>query len=292
MNRRAERINQKGIDLEDRGWPDEAEKAYLKAAKIAPDWSAPLFNLGLLFKRARRWRESLDFNLRATKVDSSDEGAWWNLGIAATALSDWDTARYAWQGYGLDLPHGKGPIELNMGLTPIRISPESKPEVVWCRRISPAQARIESVPFPESERRHWDLVLHDGAPNGYRNLNGKQVPVFDEIELQQSSSFSTYFMTAKVSGPDSLKSLIDLAEDKGLVVEDWTGNIEVLCEKCSTGVPHKHHLRVADEWKSERNIGIAAKSPEQVQMLLDQWVRDCSDCSVDSAELVLEPVGD
>jgi hypothetical protein len=32
----------------------------------------------------------------------------WNLGIAATVLRDWATARDSWSGYGIDLPAGDG----------------------------------------------------------------------------------------------------------------------------------------------------------------------------------------
>jgi tetratricopeptide (TPR) repeat protein len=86
MRRRAERLNAKAIDLEEKGWAAEAEDLYRKAAKADPSWSVPWFNLGLLAKRQRRWADSREHNRAALALDAGDEGAWWNLGIAATAL--------------------------------------------------------------------------------------------------------------------------------------------------------------------------------------------------------------
>ena len=40
----------------------------------------------------------------AAKLDPADEAAWWNTGIAATALGEWATARLAWQAFGIELP--------------------------------------------------------------------------------------------------------------------------------------------------------------------------------------------
>ncbi len=47
------------------------------------------YNLGLEAKYEGRWRESLAHNQQAAKLRDDDEATWWNLAIAATALSDW-----------------------------------------------------------------------------------------------------------------------------------------------------------------------------------------------------------
>jgi hypothetical protein len=86
------------------------------------------------------------------------------LGIAATALNNWPEARRAWNGYGLKLPAGEGPIEADLGLTPIRLNPTGGRRSRLVQRIDPARAIIDSVPFPDSGHRHGDLLLHDGEP--------------------------------------------------------------------------------------------------------------------------------
>ncbi len=118
----------------------------------------------------------------AAELDPKNEPAWWNLGIAATALGDWAAAQRAWAGYGIVIPRGEGPLEMGLGAVPIRIDPNGKPEVVWCARLDPARARIASVPFPESGRGCGDVLLTDGAPRGYREYRGRQVPVLNELE--------------------------------------------------------------------------------------------------------------
>src|SRR5262249_40245091 len=145
----------------------EAIELYQRAVRTAPAWPAPLYNLGLLFKNERQWQESLDYNRRATTIDPKYQAAWWNLGIAATALGRWDMARRAWRGFGIEVPSGDGPIELPCGYGPIRLNPKGDAEVVWAYRIDPARAVLASIPFPESKHGWRDVVLNDGAPTGY-----------------------------------------------------------------------------------------------------------------------------
>ena len=71
---------------------DKAAVAFERATRQAADWSVPWYNLGLVRKRQQRWGESLACNLRAAALNPADEAAWWNAGIAATALGEWDTA--------------------------------------------------------------------------------------------------------------------------------------------------------------------------------------------------------
>ena len=104
----AEQLNSHGNELKDRGLLAEAEAAYRGAIAADPTWSVPHYNLGLLFKYSGRWHESLGENLVAVELDAGDEAAWWNLGIAATALSDWAIARRAWKACGIPIPGAEG----------------------------------------------------------------------------------------------------------------------------------------------------------------------------------------
>src|SRR6185436_9533696 len=173
----ASHYNEKAGELKDEGNIAEAIVYYEKAIKAAPDWSVPWYNLGLLYKYEHNWSESLRCNRRAAELDPQDEAAWWNLGIAATALNNWPEARRAWKAFGIELPEGEGPIEEDYAATPISLNSTDGGEVVWCRRIDPARAIIDSIPFPKSGHRYSDLLLHDGAPNGYRMIQGQEVPV-------------------------------------------------------------------------------------------------------------------
>ncbi|HEV3073639.1 MAG TPA: tetratricopeptide repeat protein [Thermoanaerobaculia bacterium] len=277
MRPKAKRLNQEAIGLEEEGRIDEAIAGYEAAIEVSPEWAVPWFNLGLLYKRQRCWEACLRFNRKATELAADDKPAWWNLGIAATALGDWATARAAWKGFGLEIAEGEGPIELDWGLVPIRLRPADVGEVVWSQRIDPARAILDSVPLPESGRRWRDLVLHDGAPNGYRMLRDREVPVFDEIELLAASPFSTFVAQISCADPRAVGILLERFDQiEDVRAEDWTANVRFLCQACSEGRPHEHHDDEgagAQEWRPDRRLGIAAIEAGRAQAVLDEWSR-------------------
>ena len=260
------------MKLEQEGRAGEAEAAYLRAIEAHPRGPRAWFNLGLLYKRARRWEDSRRCNLRATSLDPQNDGAFWNLGIAATALGDWASARTAWRRFGVPIPEGTGPFELPLGQVPIRLHPQGDPEVVWCRRIDPARAIIENVPLPASGRRYGDLLLHDGAPNGYREVDGVKVPVFDELELLQASTYTTFRVRIETRGPFDVDALQELLEARGMSVEDWTSNLRRLCKACSEGTPHEHQRGKESALDATgRELGVAAVDEAEAALALDTW---------------------
>jgi hypothetical protein len=145
------------------GKRDRARVLYRWASRFDPTWSVPWYNLGLDAKCRGRWDDSLTYNQLAVDRDESDEGAWWNLGIAATALHNWSEARRAWTRFGVTLPAEN--TEWTLGLHPacVRLLPSSNGEVVWGERLDPARIEIGNVPLPESGRHFRDIILNDGA---------------------------------------------------------------------------------------------------------------------------------
>jgi tetratricopeptide (TPR) repeat protein len=231
----------------------------------------PWYNLGLLRKRQRNWEESLRCNQRAVALDPTDQAAWWNLGIAATALENWAEARRAWKGFGAKIPDGEGPIEMDIGPTPIRINPDDEPEVVWCRRIDPARAIIESIPMAASDHRFGDLLLHDGEPTGYRKVGRQEVPVFNELQLLAGSEFGTFEALVDGVTAGDVEALTERANELGLAAEDWSANLRMLCRACSEGRPYgADHTHDQNETENRR-IAIAAKSEKQARQMLDDW---------------------
>jgi tetratricopeptide (TPR) repeat protein len=271
---------------QERGQLQEAIELYQRAARADPSWSAPLYNLGLLFKNERDWERSLDFNRRATALDRKNQGAWWNLGIAATALGRWDVARAAWRGFGIAVPDGDGPIDLPCGYGPVRLDPAGHAEVVWAYRIDPARAVIDSIPFPESGSRWRDVVLNDGAPNGYRRLEGKELPVFDVLQLLEASSFQTY--AAHVKMPDRRESVGRLAKtaaESGGSAEDWSTAVRIICKACSEGRPHEAHDAQAAPADGVHVLAIAARDREHATKILADWESAEDDVQVMSLDL-------
>lgn len=250
----------------------DAGRAEAVPAERLAGWA---FDLALMHKFRRDWPAALAAGLEAAALapEGTQEPAWWNLGIAATALHDWPTARRAWARYGVDLPSGDGPIETDLGRTPVRIWTATGAEVVWCRRIDPARARIENVPGAGSGRRWGEIVLHDGVPNGERVVEGEIYPVFDEIELWAPSAVPVEAVNLRVSSGDDVEALLQLADDAGLAAESWE-TMTTLCAACSEGRLDQDagHTHLHDESPPGRcRVGVAATS-QQVDDLLRRWI--------------------
>jgi len=107
----------------ERRWETGAERLYKLASTLAPQWSVPWYNLGLLTKNTGRWEDSLIFNQCALSLNPGDEGACWNLGIAATAMHDWPEARRAWKHYGIDISDGVGEVMTAPVSACVRLNP-------------------------------------------------------------------------------------------------------------------------------------------------------------------------
>jgi tetratricopeptide (TPR) repeat protein len=281
----AEQLLQQAIDLEEQGHTEEAISIYHKAIKAAPDWATPYYNLGLIYKYRGEWQLSYANNLKALAIDADNEAARWNIGIAATALSDWRTARESWNHFGLKLDVNDDEPNLNLSRAPVRLNPDDDGEVVWCTRIDPARAIIENIPFPSSGYRYGDIVLNDGAPVGSRMSNGIEYPVFNELQLLRKSNYSTYSITVYTNQQQPIDKLWEQCEIENVQVEDWS-TVRLLCRQCSEGTPHEHHDdELKEAHKNERYIGFACTNEQEILNILTSW-RAISLC--DHSELVLE----
>lgn len=274
-SREAERLNEEGRALSDRGDDEKAMALYRAAIEADDSWSVPWYNLGLVHKYRGEWAESARCNHEAVRRDDSDEDAWWNLGIAATALARWSQAREAWRRCGVSIEGEDGPIEMNLGLTPIRLDPEIRGEVVWCERIDPARAVIRNVPLPESGYFYDDVVLHDGAPRGSRMLNDREVPVFDALERLVRSEYHTYILDLPGSSESQRAALSDVAADRGTWAEDWSRSLTFLCRNCSLGLPHGSHDSELSGERPDLAVAAAARNEEELTELIENWRSSC-----------------
>lgn len=224
------------------------------------------FDAALAYKLLRDWRKAYELGVQAAAraPRGAQEPAFWNLGIAATALRDWSTARDSWSGYGIDLPTGDGEILANLGTTCVRITTSTGQEVVWARRLCPTRARLLTVPF-DPGRRFGEVVLHDGVPNGERIADDARVPVFDEIEPFASSDLATLSVTITASTTADVEALLEVfvAQDLGAEVLSST---QVLCQCCSEG------SRTAERSVQAGRQHVLVAAPEhRATELLDRW---------------------
>lgn len=217
---------------------------------------AELVDRGLAHQQAREWDAARDFHRRALDLTRRTKGApaAWHLGVAATALGDWSLARAAWAAFGIPVAAGVGPIEGDLGPTPVRLAASDEDgEVVWGRRLCPARVRIENVPLPASGRRFGDVVLLAGTPEGTRTFAGQDWPVFDELALLERSPYPTLTTMLTLAGPEDDAAVEDAEArfvDEGLGFECWTpdatgGSVEV-----GIGADAADAARVLGAWRA------------------------------------------
>lgn len=269
----AQRVLAEGRALHEAGDTAGAEAAYRAALALAPDWSVPHYNVGLICKYAGRWQESFDFNQRATILAPGDMGAWWNLGIAASALSRWSDARHAWRQCGVSDPGGPDPPDYELGPIALRLDPDGAGEVVWGTRFDPARARIDNIPLPSSVYRFGDIVLNDGAIQGERVVDGVKYGVFDVLQRLVPSAMRTFVIELASVDAEAVSELRRTAADLGGAAENWGDSTRILCRDCSYGVPHVHDDH--DGAAAHPHCGLAARSREAARTIIDRWLESC-----------------
>ena len=270
--RRAEKLHREAQQLDDAGETEAAIATYREAIALDPDKAESHYNLGLIYKYRGDWHASFEFNRQANRLDPQDEAARWNLAIAATALRNWATARAKWAEHGIAMEGDAGPIEMDFGVTPVRLNPQGDAEVVWATRIDPARARIDNIPFLESGFHYGDVVLNDGAPVGYREWDGREYPVFNVLERFEPSAYSTCVANVVAASQADLDALDGLFAATRSHCEDWTRTTRMLCKACSEGRPHDHHDPVQeDAWSPQRRLGVALHPDDDVRQILERW---------------------
>lgn len=268
----AQQLLKIAIAHEERGETADAIACYHRVIKADESWAVPHYNLGLLYKYQCNWHLSYEHNKIAVELDEDDKAAIWNLGIAATALHDWETARTSWSKFGVKVEINDEEPDLVLGAVPIRLNPDTDGEVVWCKRIDPARTVIENIPLGKSGHRFGDMLLNDGAAVGYRKLeDGTDVPVFNELQLLTKSAYKTFSVSAYINTVDDINKLGELCRNSGVEMEDWS-TVRMLCKQCSEGTAHTDHdhdLQVDED--SGRYIGLAATNHQTVQQALADW---------------------
>jgi tetratricopeptide (TPR) repeat protein len=265
----AVRLVEEGRALSAAGDVAGAERAYLAAIELEPAWSAPLFNLGLLYKYQRRWAESLEYNRRASALSADDQGAWWNRGIAATALGLWPEARECWVRCGVTDPGGADPPDYRLGRIPVRLEPDGDAEVVWGTRLDPARVQLRNIPFPLSPYRWGDVVLTDGAAEGHRLVGDRTYPVFNVLQRLVPSTLRTFIVELATFDQAAIELLDDIAYEAGGAAEHWGSTTRRLCRECSLGTPHVHTEPVDP---AHPLCGLVARTTEDARAIVERWL--------------------
>ncbi|WP_410499123.1 hypothetical protein [Chitinibacter sp. S2-10] len=237
----------------------QAEQHFLAALAIDEQDAQTHYDLALLYKNSEpsNWPLAQRHNARALALKPDDEAARWNLGIAATANRDWETAAQAWRALALSYSAGQLAQPVPGELVAIRIRVGKHQEVVFGQRLDPARALVTGVPIPDLEIGHGDILLLDAVPRGERQLDGVAYPVYEVLERWQHGTHATYVIEAEV--PDSLAqdTLLELAAKAGLPIADLDFNV----------------ASEAPKWLLVRQYGVAALEDQPVADLIAAWLK-------------------
>jgi tetratricopeptide (TPR) repeat protein len=288
---RADELFNEALAKSDAGDEHAALSLYLESLVLDRNQPRALYNVGLIYKYRREWKESLRYNRLAAELRPDDDATNWNTGIAATALREWRVARQAWRRAGIELEDSDEPIVGKFGYTPVRLNgfdgSDGSTEVVWAHRLSPVTARISNIPTLEARFRYGDVVLHDGAPNGTRfYAPGDERSVFDVFELFEPSEYATYEVSLEARDSETIEALASACEAAGIEFEDWTASLNLLCKACSEGRAHEQHDHSSQngEWQLNRRVALAARDLDKVEAVLGQWCAADASRRIESVE--------
>jgi tetratricopeptide (TPR) repeat protein len=224
------------------------------------------FDAALYHKFLRNWDKAYELGKQAAARAGDGEGdpVYWNLGIAATMLRDWPTAREAWSKFGIALGPGSGEIQDDFGVACVRLDPDGAAEVVWVHRICPTRGRVLSVPF--TDRRFGEIVVHDGAPIGERRVGEDAFPVFDELALWRSSDTATWRAQVTAPGEADMDALSEAFAARELAMEP-ADSLKFHCKCCSEGSIATNRTVLT----GARDVLLAAPDEVTARSVLDAW---------------------
>lgn len=250
-----------------------AVKLFKKLIRLVPDWYKPYQHLGAIYKVRKEWKPSFHYIQKAIDANPQDEISWWNLGIVATAMKRWRLARIAWNETGYKFNDQKDTaIDVNLGIAPVRINPESRSEIIWTERIDPARAIIESIPHPASGKRYRDVLLIDGIEQGYSVVNQRKMPVYDELIVLSQSRYRTFVVELVDVEPNDITILDKLCLNADLGFDNWSKATRSLVTKRSNVLPEYYTDYIPEDWNgSSYIVAIAAHQEEEVLEVLKSW---------------------
>ncbi|MBK8562970.1 MAG: hypothetical protein IPN76_06370 [Saprospiraceae bacterium] len=276
-NDAAEQLYRLVVEYDRRGDVYNAVKLCKRLARMAPDWSVPFAFLCRTYRSRMEWKPTLHYCMRAVEHNAFDENLWETLGIAATALGEWETARYAWNQLGYHFKPSAEAIDLDLGIIPLRLNPASQPEVVAARRVDPVRAIIESIPQPSSGRRYGDLVLVENKPTqagaSVQFYQQRRVlPLHDELQLLKSSNWHTYSVMLFTDTAADVDVLANLCLSANLGFDNWSNATRFFQPNLHRNVAEYFDQAIFKKMEREVYlVALAAKQAKELEGILETW---------------------
>ncbi|MEQ8706199.1 MAG: hypothetical protein RIC19_19865 [Phaeodactylibacter sp.] len=244
--------------------PYNAVKLYKRVIKEVPQWQQPYLRLGHMYKYRREWKPALYYNKKAVALEVSNRQAWWDVGLAATALGKLRQARRVWEKFGWNTTgqHSLKPVS-------VRLQFQNQFEVLWVQRISPCLGYIRSIPQPASGRRYGDLVLIDNMVRGYHSSGMHRLPIYDELGLKKCGHYGTFSCTLLQATEEDIKLLQQLCQEQNMGFEVWGNAAQAATVRSAKGKPEYYAFsRYA---APELLVAIAARQQAEVRSVLKAW---------------------
>ena len=240
-----------------------AVKLYKRIVKDASDWAAPFLRLGHIYKYRQEWKPALYYNKRAIALQVDNRQAWWDVGIAATALKKRKLARRVWSKFGYTKRAERWQP------ASVQLSYSGQLEVMWVQRVGPCLGHIRSIPQPASGRRYGDLVLVDNILCGHHNSGAYRLPIYKELGLLKGSHYRSFSCLLIDPAERDIQLLQKLCYDRKMGFEVWGNAAEALSFRPRGGQPEYYAFNLKDE--RELLVSIAALHEEDALQALSDW---------------------
>jgi hypothetical protein len=242
---------------------DDALLAMEPALAELPERAGFWFNLGLVHKARREWREALAANQRALALAGNDKAALWNSAICATALGEGAIAVNALRALGHDAKHAASGMPYVEGLPPLQVraatvgsglgTASTLPdrsvgfELLWVTPISPCHGVVSSASYRDASIDYGDVVLWDAVPIGIGEHEGKPVARMPLLALLVRGDERRFRFVALQQSAGQVAAIApELPADAKLFVHQE--RIELLCARCASGEHmHKHQHEAPEE---------------------------------------------
>ncbi|MEL7119841.1 MAG: hypothetical protein AAFO07_10380 [Bacteroidota bacterium] len=241
-----------------------AIKLYKKVTKNYPDWAPPFERLGHLYKDRQDWKAALHYIKKSVSLNPGNSQAWWDLGIAATALKRWRIAKNVWTKFGMH--HPISPLR-----KVIRLRHNKGEELVEVLILDPARAQIKSIPFPGSTYRYNDIVLYDRTITGHYITETERLPIHDAIGVFKSSVYQSASCLLLSVDKNDLSTLEELCKYNEVGIDIWSNAQLNTSNYQQKDKNEYYHLNKLDAQSSNLCLAIAAKRPQHIIDLLENW---------------------
>ena len=271
-DQQAEQVFREAETYRAKGDAYTAVKLYKKAMRLDPVWAQPYIQLGALYKDRTEWKTCLHYTNKGLQLDGEDKNAWNNLGLAATALKKWKTARQAWNRMGYEFKETDQSPDFDLGAIALYLNPHTRPEVVWARRLDPARAVVLSIPQPGGGQRYQDTVLFDPASEGTQVVGARRWPAYRALQVLKSSPFKTFSVELERVTLAQVDVLANLCAQENIGFDNWSATTHLYLPPAFQEKPefHLHPLpREADA--RDMVVGMAAKSFRSLHRALRNW---------------------